>query len=87
MSLNQPVSAGNDETFLDLLPARGGDFTNGVAFLDFIDRLPQELRRLSRWILDGYTLEEARSRLRWTRAELLRAVDVLRQALCDYAAA
>lgn len=87
LSLNQLAFAESGESFLERLPALNDDFTNGVAFLDFIDRLPQKLRRLSRWLLDGYTLEEARSRLCWTNAELLSAVDILRQALCDYGVA
>lgn len=87
LSLNQFISTESGETFLDRLSAQNGDFTNGIAFSDFIDRLPQELRRLSHWILDDYTLEEARSILCWTKGELLSAVDILRQALWDYSAA
>ena len=40
LSLDCPISRNSEETFLDRLPAKNGDFTNGVAFFDFIGRLP-----------------------------------------------
>lgn len=84
LSLDRPLTPGSEESFLDHLPSGSGDFTNGVAFADFLDRLPQELRSLSGSILSGYTLEEARSRLHWSGRELLNAVEELRDALCAY---
>jgi hypothetical protein len=84
LSLNRPVTSESTETFLDFMFMKNGDFTNGVAFFDFLDHLSEELRQLSGCILVGYTLEEARSQLNWTNGELINAVDILRKALCDY---
>lgn len=86
LSLDRTLTPEAQETFLDRLPGGSGDFTNAVAFSDFLDRLPQELCRLSRSILSGYTLEETRSRLHWTGGELLSAVEDLRGALRAYEA-
>lgn len=86
LSLDRTLIPEAQETFLDRLPGGSGDFTNAVAFSDFLDRLPQELCRLSRSILSGYTLEETRSRLHWTGGELLSAVEDLRGALRAYEA-
>ena len=86
LSLDRALLPEGNETFLDRLPTNCGDFTNGVAFFDFLAQLPEELRRLARSLLDGYTLEESRSLLSWSGRELLDAVDGLRQALLEYEA-
>lgn len=84
LSLNRLLLPESNESFLDLLPARSGDFTNGVAFFDYIGHLPQTLRCLARYILEGYTLEEARSHLGWSAETLLSAVEELRRAMRAY---
>lgn len=86
LSLDRTLTPETQETFLDHLPGGSGDFTNAVAFADFLDRLSQELRRLSSSILSGYTLEETRSHLNWSSSELLSAVEDLRTALRAYEA-
>lgn len=84
LSLDRPISQESTETFLDRLPAKNGDFTNGVAFFDFIGHLPGGLRQLSGCILNGYTLEEARSHLNWNSKRLCETVHSLRKELNHY---
>ena len=66
-----------------LLPIQG-DFTNGVAYQDYIGRLPRDLYRLARRLEEGDTLEEARSGLDWDQERLCRAVERLRRHMEAY---
>lgn len=86
LSLQAPVAPDSEETLLDRLPARQGDFTNSVSFWDFLNRLPRDPARLAVRLVNRDTLEEARSILGMTEQELCRAVDQLRDALICYCA-
>ncbi len=86
LSLDVPVVPGCRETILDHLPARRGDFTNGVLFWDFLVRLPRNLYRLAVRLIHGDDLEEARSMLRLTEREFRQDMDGLRTALLSYLA-
>lgn len=85
LSLDAPVADDSGETFLDRLPARQGDFTNGVFFFDFLHRLPREQASVAvRMAVDRDDMEEARSALGMTDQEFSRAVDQLRVAMERY---
>lgn len=86
LSLNAPAAPDSDETLLDRLPARQGDFTNSVSFWDFLNRLPQDPARLAVCLVNRDSLEEARSILGMTDQDLCHAVDQLRDALIRYCA-
>ena len=86
LSLDVPAVPGCRETILDHLPARRGDFTNGVLFWDFLVRLPRNLYRLAVRLIHGDDLEEARSMLRLTEREFRQDMDGLRTALLSYLA-
>lgn len=83
LSLDVPLGPECKETFLDRLPTQG-DFTNGTAFRDFLDRLPPDLFLLARRLVDRDSLEEARSSLGWNTQMLCDAVEQLRDKLNDY---
>lgn len=86
VSLNAPVTSDGEETLLSRLPDRRGDFTNSVSFWDFLDHLPWDLARLATRLVNGDSLEEARSILGLSDQDLCRAVDQLRDALICYCA-
>lgn len=86
VSLDVPLTPDTGETFLDMLPAPHGDFTNGVAFRDFLDKLPDDLSLLARRLIDRDTLEEARSGLGWTPGQLCVTVRQLQSAVDLYEA-
>lgn len=86
LSLNAPSFSDSDETLLDRLPARQGDFTNSVSFWDFLNYLPQDPARLAVRLVNRDSLEEARSILGMTDQDLCHAVAQLRDALTRYCA-
>lgn len=86
LSLHVPAAPGSDETLLTRLPDRRGDFTNGVSFRDFLSRQPRDTARLAFHLMDGDSMEEARSLLGMTDKELRCAVEQLREALARYCA-
>lgn len=86
LSLHVPAAPGSGETLLTRLPDRRGDFTNGVSFRDFLSRQPRDTARLAFHLMDGDSMEEARSLLGMTDKELRCAVEQLREALARYCA-
>lgn len=84
LSLDAPMRADNEETFLSMLPARGGDFTNHACFLDFLERLPEDLNHLAWSLINRNTLEETRSHLGWTAEEICSNVERLRVEITSY---
>ena len=84
LSLDAPAGHDSVGTYLDLLPARQGDFTNGVCFRDFLNRLPRDPARLAFRLVWRDSLEEARSNLGMTEQEFCVAFDQLHSALERY---
>lgn len=83
LSLDMPLGEDRAPSLGTLLPIQG-DFTNGVAYRDYIGRLPRDLYRLARRLEEGDTLEEARSGLDWDQERLCRAVERLRRHMEAY---
>ena len=84
ISLELPAAPESGETLLARLPSGHGDFTNGVSFGDFLDHLPEHLRKLAFCLIARDSLEEARSRLGWTDDEMYCAIEILRRELSLY---
>ena len=84
LSLDAPAAPNTGETFLDRLPARQGDFTESVAFWDFLNHLPQGPAQLAARLVNQDSMEEARSFLGLTDQELCQTVVQLREALTRY---
>ena len=85
-SLDLPLLQDGRETFLDRLRSQTGDFTNWVAFYDFLERLPEEPHQLAWRLIQKDTLEEARSCLGWTSSQLCEVMERLREEVALYEA-
>lgn len=86
LSLNEPLAPDRSATYLDVLRARQGDFSNGVVLRDYLTRLPRDQSDLAFRLMAQDTPEEAHAALGWDTTRLQTAMAQLRQAMEVYLA-
>lgn len=83
-SLDKPLCRDTKTTLLQLLHSPCGSFENSVGFHDFLERLPPDLQRAARGLMEGDTLAQLRGCYHWDWDHTYRTFNQLRAEMEHY---